>query len=332
MQYPIVPSGVPQYAQISRAPRIPYAYQNYRSDGCSPELARTNAQLMKTRNELETERKKSAGMRKLVEEEIQKGMDEALASMTTDMLNKQFKMLAYQSKVETKERELQYRENCIEQLEVFLSEGQKYTYRQNNEEEGGLSMAEVKREHDRRQAELAARKDIADREHKLAMRIQGIQLREAAQQMREQQYKALMHGSFEVEMREKVMPDMDAKLNAVADVEYNRGFGAGKVAGRAEAEDEARQQGFLEGYQACHQTQVALSNALRGRLAHDSPELDFLYDSAHPHNLFTIGTKVGALSFDKGKKPVGSSVQHQQVQAEKKAVGEQRKIEEPVRK
>jgi hypothetical protein len=287
---------------------------------------------MKTRNELEAERKKSVGMRKQVEEEIQRGMDKALASMTTDLLNKQFELLAHQAKVQAKERELQYREDKIEQLEIFLSEGQKYNYRQHNEEEGGLSMTEVIQEHNRRQAELTVRKEFADREHKLAMRLQSVHFREAALQRREQQYKAIMRNSFETEMREKTMLDMDEKLNQVADVEYNRGFGAGKVAGRAEAEGEAHQLGFLEGYHSCHLTQVSLSNFRHGRLARDSPELEFLYDPAHPHNLFTMGTKIGGLSLGKEKKPTANSVQREQIAVERKPVLEQDKAEEPVRK
>jgi hypothetical protein len=287
---------------------------------------------MKTRNELEAERRKSAGLRKNVEEEIQKGMDKALAGMTTDLLNKQFELLAHQAKVQAKERELQYREDRIEQLEVFLSEGQKYAYRLSNEEEDGLTIAEVIDEHDRRQAELTACKEFADREHKLAMHLQTVHFREAALQMREQQYKAIMRSSFEAEMREKNMPDMDAKLNQVADAEYNRGFGAGKVAGRAEAEDEAHQKGFLEGYQACHVTQVALSNFRHGRLARDSSELDFLYNAAHPHNLFTMGVKIGGLKLDKEKKPMVNGVRDKQIPLEKKPVLKQQKAEEPVRK
>jgi hypothetical protein len=337
-QYPTSAREVPRYADIPRAPRSQYptnAYQTYRSDGSREELARTNALLMKTRNELEAERKKHAGMRRSIEDETRTGMEATLASMTADLLDKQYKTLAHQQKVDTKERELRFREDRIEQLEVFLSEGQKHAYRQENEEDGGLSMAEVRGEHDRRQAELAVRKGFADREHKLAVHSQTLQIREAGLHMREQQYKALMRSSFEAEMRDKTLPDMEAKIKAVGDVEHNRGFGAGKIVGRAEVEEETRQQGFLEGYQACHRSQVALSNLRHGRIARDSPELDFIYDPAHPHNLFAVGARVGGLPVEKGKKTMGSSVAHQETHPQgrvEKPVQEQKKVEEPVRK
>jgi hypothetical protein len=336
MQYPTSAREVPRYADIPRAPRSTHtqnSFHTYRSDGGGrEELARLTAHLMKSRNELEAERKKSIGMRKLIEEDMRKGMEASLASMTTDLLNKQFKLLAHQEKVDAKERELRYREERIEQLEVFLSEGQKYVHRQNNKEDG-LSIVEVRSEHDRRQAELTVRKDFADREHQLAVRLQGVQFREAAQHMREQQYKAIIHDSFEAGMREKTMPDIEAKLEAVADVEYNRGFGAGKTAGRAEIEEETRQQGFLEGYQACHRAQVTLSNFRYGRIARDSPELDFVYDPAHPQNLFAMGAKVGGLlSLDKGKKVVAQPQTHPQAPVEKQAVREQKRVGESIRK
>jgi hypothetical protein len=288
---------------------------------------------MKTRNELEAERKKRTGMRKSIEDEIRTGMEATLASMTADLLDKQYKTLAQQQKMDAKERGLRLREDRIEQLEVFLSEGQKYAYRQENEEEDGLSMTEVRSEHDRRQFELAVRKGFTDCESKLAVDIQALQIREAGLQMREQQYKALMRSSFEAEMRDKTLPDIEAKLEAAAVVEYNRGFGVGKAAGRAEAEEETRQQDFLEGYQACYRAQVALSNFRHGRIARDSPELDFIYDPAHPHNLFAMGARVGGLlSVDKGKKATGSSGAHTQGQMAEQPLQEQKKVEEPVRK
>jgi hypothetical protein len=339
LQYSTSAREVPRYIDIPRAPRAQYptnAYQTYRSDGGREELARKHADLMKMRNELEAERKKLAGMRKLIEEETRMGMDATLGSLTANLFNEQYKTLAHQQKVDAKVRELRFREDRIEQLEIFLSEGQKYAYRQENEEEGGLSMAEVRSEHERRQAELAVRKDFADREHKLAMHKQALQLREAGLQMREQQYKALVRGKLEAEMRDKTLPDMKAKLEAVANVEYNRGFGAGKVAGRGEVEEETRQQGFLEGYQACHRAQVVLSNLRHGRIARDSPELDFIYDLAHSHSLFAMGARVGGLlSAEKGKKPMATIAVHQQTHSQgqmEKPVQGQKKAEEPVLK
>lgn len=294
-----------------------------------------SAQLMKVRNELDAERKKSTSMRKSIEDEKEKVMDAALASMTTELLNKQFKTLTQQGKVEAMERDLLFRQARIEKLEVFLSEGQKQVYRQSHtdEEEGAenLNMAEVNREHDRRQTELKAQKEIADREGKLAICLQGLRLLEAAQEMREQQYKTLIRGAVESETREKAMPNMDIKLNEIAGIEYNRGFCAGKAIGRAGVK-ETREQGFIEGYAACRRAEVTLSKMRQGHIDRDSQELDFLYNPAHPHNIFTMGTKVGGMSSDKGKKPLVNNAEAMQDRGDKKPLPEQRKVEEPVRK
>ena len=317
---------------MPRAPRqhyTPNSHPNYRSDGGGrEEMARLNALLMKTRNELEAERRKSASMRKTVEVEKEKVMDNALAVMTTDLLKKQAMTLAQQSKLEAKERELEYRQARIVQLEIYLSEGQKQVYRY-NEGLDGPTMADVDREHDRRQAELKAQRSVAELEARVAYRIQELKLREASLHTREQQYKVLVRSSFEAEMREKAMPDMEAKLDEVADIEYNRGFGVGKAAGRAEAEEEARQKGFLEGYGACHRAQATLSKLRQGLISRDSPELDFVYDAAHPHNLLTVGARIASGAAFKKEKALAPHLQRREVQVEKDSVV-QKRVEEPV--
>jgi hypothetical protein len=333
-----------RYADFPRAPRQQYAqnpHNNYRSEGGGrEEVTRLNALLMKTRNELEAEHKKNATMRRVVESEKEKAMDAALSAMTRDLLNKQAETLARQKKVAAKERDLEYRQARIDQLEVYLSEGQKQVYRYNEGLDGGPGMIDVDREHDRRQAELRAQKSVGDVQARVKYHQISMEQREAALQMREQQYKALIRSSFEAEMREKAMPDMEARLSEVADVEYNNGFGAGKVAGRAEAAEEAHEKGFLEGYGSCHHAHVTLSKMRQGLIAHGSPELDFVYDSAHPHNLFTMGVHVGGADCKTAKMSSVSRTLPKQVSKEneqvvQKIVGEpvvQKKFEERVRK
>lgn len=284
---------------------------------------------MKAHNELEEERKKNASLRKTIGEEMQMVTDEALSATTLELLNKQIKTLAHQAKVEAKERELQFREDRVEQLEVFLSEGQKFFHRQTTRE--GLSMAQVTSEHESRQAELRARKNLADHESKLATRFQSVQIREAAQQMREQQYKALIRGSFEAELRATSVPDMKAKLEEVADLEFNRGYGEGKAAVRREEDVETRQRGFLEGYDACHRAQAALQSMRAGRIPRDSPELDFVYDASHPHNTYNVGARSGR-TFLNTLKVNGTGYQQKSASADPKPAQEQVKFEEHVRK
>ncbi|KAH7074505.1 hypothetical protein BKA63DRAFT_533622 [Paraphoma chrysanthemicola] len=339
-KYSSGPTDVSRYSDLPRAPRQPYGQHsnfNYRPDNDRGDLARLGAQLMKVRTELDAERKKSANMRKVIGAEKQQEMDAALVSMTTDLLSKQAEALSSKMRLKAKERELAYREARIQQLEVYLSEGQKQIYHQDDGELGDRTMADVDREHERRQAELKMQKVTADMEGKFATRLQHLQLREAAQQMREQQYKALIRGEIKSELKCRTEPEIEEKITETADIEYNRGFGAGKEAGRKQAEEEAHERGFLEGYGACHRAEATLSKFRQGIISRDSPELDFIYDAAHPHNPFTIGEKMGVLrgkgsiekgqavdlNVGKGKQPVIEQREHIVVQ---------RRAEEPGRK
>ncbi|KAH7378475.1 hypothetical protein DE146DRAFT_626418, partial [Phaeosphaeria sp. MPI-PUGE-AT-0046c] len=320
-----------RYVDLPRAPRFQGRQNdltNYNTGGGPAESARLGALLMKARNELEEQRKANANLRKSIGEETQKVTDEALSASTLELLNKQIKTLAYQAKLEAKERELQFREDRIEQIEVFLSEGQKYIHRQTNGEEG-MSMAEVVSEHESRQAELIPKKNIADREAKLSMHFQSLQIHEAAQQMREQQYKALVRGSLEAELRARFMPDMKVKLEEVAELEFNRGYGEGKAAGRKEADIGIRQKGFFEGYDACHRAQAALRSVRAGRIPCDSPELDFLYDASHPHNAYNVGSRSGGVVLST-LKVNGTGGQQKAAPVAVRTVHEQVEVEESV--
>jgi len=252
-----------------------------------------NAYNVKLRNELGMERKKVADMRQSVGLEFEKSMDEALSTMTSELLNKQAKLLAQKFRAEAKERDLEYREHRIVQVEVYLAEGQKQVHRFQQGELDGLTMAEVDREHDRCQAELTAQKKFADREAQALHRLQALELREAAQEMREEHYKALLRGSFKAGLHEKAVIDMDTKLEEFGDLEYHRGLKDGKVAGRAEGGEDTSRKGFLDGYAASQRAQIALSKLRSGAIAPNHPDLNFLYDAAHPHHLFSMGARVG---------------------------------------
>jgi hypothetical protein len=334
-QYSVETQDRPRYnPETPRGPRqhfVPQLQHGYRSDGGREEVARLSAQVMKLRNELDMEREKSAHMRKSVENEKRQGLQATLSSMMSDLLRNQADTLAHKAKVEAMGRDLEYRAKRIEQYEVFLTEGQKQAYHKYDEHDPkGRTMDDVIRKHEYRQAELKAQKSITDAEGKLAIRSQGLQLREVAQRMREEQYMALMRKVWEAELDEKNTPAMKARLAEIADIEYNNGYGAGKEAGRKEAEEEDRQYGFLEGYGACHRAEVIISKFRQGLISRDSPELDFIYNPAHPHNLFTMGAKVGALNHATMPEKVKAKVSEpRKVQEEPVS---QQKPQEPVRK
>jgi hypothetical protein len=250
---------------------------------------------MKTKHELDTERNKNLRLRKTIEAEQQQKVEAASAIMLTNLLREQAEALTLKAKVEARERELDLREQKVEQLEVYLSEGQKQLWF-SLEANGDRPMSALQMEHARREAELNAQKTFADMNGKFNIRIESLRLREAAQQMREQQYKAMVRESLKAEFVENSLTS--DKADGIAQVEYDNGFGAGKEAGRNEALKQSHERGFLEGYGACHRTQVTLSKVRQGLIARDSPELDFLYDANHPHNLWNIGELVGRLEHD----------------------------------
>jgi hypothetical protein len=282
-----------------------------------------NAQLMKTKHELDAERTKNLRLRKNIEAEQQQKIEAASCIMLTNLLREQAEALTLKSRVEARERDLDLREQKISQLEVYLSEGQKqlmYAL----EENGDRPMSAVQMEHARREAELNAQKNFADLNGKLEFKIEAQRLREGGQHMREQHYKAMVREELQAELAETSISH--EKAEEIADIEYNNGFGAGKEAGRKEALKESHQRGFLEGYGACHLTQVTLSKVRQGLIAHNDPTLDFLYDANHPHNLWNIGELVGRLERDDKVALMKDSVK-KEMEDEKKTPVPSQKVE-----
>lgn len=284
-------SEVARFNEIPRVPRQYYPQYDHKRDLVDREYtARLSAQLMKTKNELDTERHQNTHLRKMIETEQKQKVDTAYSGMLNNLLRDQTEALALKANVEAKERNLDLRENKIQQYEIFLSEGQKQLFYKLGES-GDRPMSAVQQEHARRQAELDVRKSLADIEAQYAVKIEGLRLRAAAQEMREQQYKSLIRKSLQAEMNESALSA--EKADEIAEIEYNNGFADGKKVGPKETFDDAQKRGFLEGYGACHRAQVTLSNFRKGRIPHDSPELEFIFDPAHPYNLLGIGMQIG---------------------------------------
>jgi hypothetical protein len=258
------------------------------------QFARVSAQLTKIKHELDVERNKNWRLRTTIEAEQQQKVEAASSKMLTNLLREQAEALTLKAKVEARERALDSREQRISQHEVYLSEGQKQLWF-SLEANGVRPMSAVDIQHARQEAELTAQKAMADLNGKLNIKIEGLRLREAAQQMREQQYKAIIRDSLKDELENSLT---DEKAEEIAEIEYNNRYGAGKEIGSKEAQEKSRQRGFLEGYSACHRTQITLSKCRQGLIDRDSPELNFLYDANHPHNLWNIGELVGRLEHE----------------------------------
>ncbi|KAF1833232.1 hypothetical protein BDW02DRAFT_599220 [Decorospora gaudefroyi] len=280
-----------QAARLQEGPRGPRtSYAQY--DPCRTTMNRehVNGAVLRWKNESEAELKKTLNLRKTIEAEQQQKFEAATSSMLSNLFREQAEALELQARYQAKMRDLEYREKRIEQTEVYLSEGQKQLFFSLEQNEIRL-MSAVQMEFAHREAELHAKKTLADAEAKLAIKMEALEHRDAAVQMREQQYKALIRDAIVAEAG-AISPE---KTEEISDVAYNDGFVAGKDQGRKEGQEQAHQKGFLEGYSACHQTQVALAKFRKGDIPGDSPELDFLHDLEHPHNMFQIGSMTGRM-------------------------------------
>ena len=291
----VPPNDVARFNEGPRASRSHYVSYQPRGDHVNREqFARVSAQLTKIKHELDVERNKNWRLRKTIEAEQQQKVEAASSKMLTNLLREQAEALTLKAKVEARERELDLREQRISQQEVYLCEGQKQLWF-SLEANGVRPMSAVDIQHVRQEAEQTAQKATADLNGKLNIKIEGLRLREAAQQMREQQYKTIIRDSLKDELENSLT---DEKAEEIAEIEYNNGYGAGKEVGSKEAQEKSRQRGFLEGYGACHRTQITLSKCRQGLIDRDSPELNFLYDANHPHNLWNIGELAGRLEHE----------------------------------
>lgn len=286
-------------APVPRAPRSYYpppGHQPSRPPLDYDELQRTKAQLMKARSDLDVERKVHAEMRKTVGAEKQASIGAAMADMLNDLLHKQADALTAKAKTQEKERDLQYREQRITQLETYLSNGQKQLKWQ-LEQQGIRAMSEVDEASLRREVELKMKHQLSDIEGKIGIQVERLRHQEAAQKIREQQYKALIRDALENEIRERLARDMQAKIGDAkfAEEAYERGFSDGKKSGVTKGSEAELKQEFLQGYAACYRTLTALHNVRNGKIAVDSPEVAFLFDPTHHENPHNVGLDIGRM-------------------------------------
>jgi hypothetical protein len=252
---------------------------------------------MKIRGELQAAQKQNAEMRVQIEAEKQKSLDAAMSGLLTDLLRKQTEALDMKAKAQTKQHELRYRELKVEQLEMFLAQGQKQ-FHYELDQRGIQSMSVVEAERIRKDLMLEMKHQFASTKTKLANISERIRQREGVLELREQQYKATIRDSVEHEIREKMSSEVEdqAKDLKHAEAEYQRGFIEGRSIGRNETIQAIGRKHYLKGYLACNRTQTALHKVRTGQIPIDSNELAFLFDPTHQDNPFNLGREVGMMS------------------------------------
>ena len=251
---------------------------------------------MKARNDLEVERKLNAEMLRTIGAEKQASISAAMSDMLTELLQKQAEALAAKARSQEKDRELQYREQKIAQLEDYLSDGQKQL-KYHLEQQGIRPMTAVEKANLRRETESKIRHQFSDIEGKIAIHVERLRYQEAAQKIREQQHKALIRDALETEIRGQLMQDVQAQAMGAKATEaaYEHGLTEGKQIGGVKAFDVTLKQEFLKGYAACYRSQSALHNLRNGHVAADSPDLAFFFDPTHHENPHNMGLSIGRM-------------------------------------
>jgi hypothetical protein len=256
-----------------------------------------SAQVMKMRDELQAAQKQNAEMRVQIEAEKQKSLDAAMSGLLTDLLRKQTEALDMKAKAQAKQHELRHRELKVEQLEMFLAQGQKQ-FHYELDQRGIQSMSIVEAERIRKDLMLEVKHQFDSTETKLANTSERIRQREGVLELREQQYKATIRDSVEHEIKEKMGSDVQDRAKDLkhAEAEYQRGFIEGRRIGRNETMQAIGRKHYLEGYLACTRTQTALHQLRNGQTPTDNNELAFLFDPTHQDNPFNLGREVGMMS------------------------------------
>ncbi|USP78580.1 carbonate dehydratase [Curvularia clavata] len=276
---PVPHRSEPVHSKMSsrnRTPRsnsLPQGQRSNNSQYDSAEIVRLNAQILKIRDDLAAERTKNLTQRQQMKSEQRQYLEATFSNMVTDLLHEQIDILARKANIEARERDVLFREQRAAQLESFLAEGQRQLVYGLDEHH----MNAVQLDHIGRETDLKMRKHLTDREAKLAVKSEELRLRASAQEKREELYKIMVRELLEAEIKKSVLSVED---------EYKRGFKDGKEAGKQE---------FLKGYHACHRAQATLSMFRKSEMVHGAPELDFLFDPAHPGNMFNMGVQIGKL-------------------------------------
>jgi hypothetical protein len=247
-------------------------------------------------------------MESTIASEIRARTTTVISEMISEVFSKRMELAKIRFALETKEKELNRRADRIAQQEVFLSEGQKLL----------KSVHPELRLQDPMDINMRVlRDDVASELHskyqsaqaKLNAKREELQIREEELSFRAGAWKAQARAELTDELRSMLEAEFAQEKGKIGEEAYNEGLEVGKEIGRQEAQEEIRQKGFVEGYKAAREAQKAMMALKSGKIAHDSPELDFLFDEEHPKNPFRLGMQIGSGQIGSGQVTSGPSVE-----------------------
>ncbi|KAF2446636.1 hypothetical protein P171DRAFT_430745 [Karstenula rhodostoma CBS 690.94] len=294
-RFPPAGTFVQKFENLPRALRRPQFGNQNQYDRADPrdDARMGSAHLRTLQQTLDNERKAHKVELDRIEVRARHRYETALQEIINDILGQRAALV--QQKIHLKEWELglNAREGLTRKIEHLLAEGQRQFAGAEADEQGLEPFINVNEEIIRERVihEIGRRDRKVDAQ--LTIKKEKLDNREAAIDMREKAYSAMYKVQVAEKLESRIRAELEEAITARESTEYDRGLAEGKALGQAEGNEELRQIWHDKGFATCHSISDRMKRFQAGLLAHDSPEMAFLFDESHPDNPFTRGLKMG---------------------------------------
>lgn len=252
-------------------------------------------QIRKFEETLEEERKAHKLSLEQIEIRAQDRYETALHEITHDILTQRAALIQQTVHLKEQELSLNSRDDLINKTVHLLAVGQKQLVGPEADGQDLDKFLDVNKEIVHEQVTHEIRRRDRQVDAQLAIKREQLNQREATLDMREKAYSTM----YKIRVADKLEADARARLEreiaARESVAYERGLAEGKDSTKADITEELKQTWYGKGYAACHNVTDVMKRFRAGLVAHDSPELTFLFDQNHPDNPFTRGLQIGRL-------------------------------------
>ncbi|KAL5394205.1 hypothetical protein PMIN02_005202 [Paraphaeosphaeria minitans] len=286
---------VQKFEYLPRAPRkaqVSHQPQHDRSDH-RDETRMGNAQLRKLQQTLDDERKAHKIELERIEIRARDRYGTALQQITSDILGQRATLIQQTVHLKEWELDLNAREAMTRKIEHLLAIGQKQIAGPEADAQDLDTFIKVDKEIIREKVTHEIRRHDRQVDAQLAIKREKLNHREATIESREKTYSTLYKAQVANKLEAEIRADLEKATAEQEITGYNRGLAEGKALGEAEGNEELRQLWYDKGFAACHGMMDRIKRFQAGLLAHDSPELTFLFDQSHPDNPFTRGLQIG---------------------------------------
>ncbi|OAG09303.1 uncharacterized protein CC84DRAFT_433632 [Paraphaeosphaeria sporulosa] len=296
---------VQRFEHLPRAPRRMQFGNQPQHDRTDPrdDPRMVQAQLRKVEQTLDDERKAHKVELDRTEGRARDRYEKALQQITSEILGQRAALIQQTVHLKEYELSLNTREALNRKIEHLLAVGQKQSAGAEADAQDLDTFINVNEEIVREKVIYEIRRHDRQVDAQLAIKREKLNHREATIDMREKAYSTM----YKTQVADKLQLDIRAELEqailARESSEYERGLAKGKALGHAEGNEELRQLWYDKGFAACHNMIDRMKRFQAGLLAHDSPELSFLFDQSHPDNPFLRGLQIGRRDVAASLKP-----------------------------